>query len=247
MVQIISEIHPQHGGNIAVAAEMIRESALGGADFVKFQWYDDGMTVFGKEYGDLELSIDDVRKLIGIAEHYDVEPLFTLFDAGSFAGARELGLTKIKIASRTVTQYPELCREMIDYADEAFVSLGFWDGPGFPFGSDPKVHYFFCIAKYPTYPDDMRDIPKRYERGAIEGFSDHSLGIDAALLACARGAYYVEKHFSLDKTNQRDKQLAHACSMGPGELRELSHYGRRLWTQQDFLSSRARSVSDESS
>ena len=30
MLQIISEIHPQHGGNLAVASEMIRQSAING-------------------------------------------------------------------------------------------------------------------------------------------------------------------------------------------------------------------------
>jgi sialic acid synthase SpsE len=71
--------------------------------------------------------------------------------------------------------------------------------------------------KYPTYPAAMKNVPMAYERRGIEGFSDHSLGIDAALLACARSAYYVEKHFSLDKTNQQDRQLAHVCSIGPDE------------------------------
>jgi len=235
MVKIISEIHPQHGGDIAVASEMIRQSALNGADIVKFQWYDDGQMVFGREYGDLELSMDDVIHLIKIAEHYDVEPLFTIFDEGSFAGARELGLKQIKIASRTVTQFPDLCSRMIDYADEVYVSLGFWEGEELPFGTSDKLHYFFCIAEYPTYPTSMKGLPTTYERGGIEGFSDHSLGIDAALLACARSALYVEKHFSLDKTNQQERQLAHVCSMGPEELRELSHFGKRLWRMQDVL------------
>ena len=235
MVSIISEIHPQHGGNIAVASEMVRQSALNGADIVKFQWYADGLATLGKPYSDLELSFDDCKHLVKVAEHYNVEPLFSIFDEGAFEGIKKLGQKKIKIASRTVTQFPDLCKRMIDYADEVYISLGAWAHQELPFGSDRKIHYFFCIAKYPTYHFDMKNIPEKYERGGIEGFSDHSFGIDAGLLACARGAYYIEKHFSLDKTNQKDRQLAHACSMGPEELYELSHYGKRLYKLQEFL------------
>ena len=235
MVKIISEIHPQHGGNIAVACEMIRQSALNGADMVKFQYYADGQEVFGKPYSDLELSFEDCQHLIKVAEYYDIEPLFSIFDEGSFEDAKKLGLKKIKIASRTVTQYPDLCKRMIDYADEIYIALGFWDKEELPFGTDPKIHYFFCIAKYPTYPEDTVGLPERYELGGIEGYSDHTMGIDAALLACARGAFFVEKHLTLDKTNQKDKQLAHACSMTPEELHDLAHYGKRLWRLQNHL------------
>ena len=42
MVNIISEIHPQHGGDIAVASEMIRQSARPGVDRVGMCWYYDG-------------------------------------------------------------------------------------------------------------------------------------------------------------------------------------------------------------
>jgi sialic acid synthase SpsE len=221
MLKIISEIHPQHGGNMDVASEMIRQSALNGADMVKFQWYEDGKLVFGKEYSDLELSFEDCKHLVQVSEHYGVEPFFSIFDEGSLEGIKRLGLKKIKIASRTVVQFPDLCKRMIDYADEIYVSLGMWDKKEFPFGVDSKIHYFFCIAKYPTYHFDLKDIPSSYERGGIEGYSDHTLGIDACLLAAARGAFYVEKHFTLDKTNQKDKQLAHACSMSGQELYEL--------------------------
>ncbi|MBI28619.1 MAG: N,N'-diacetyllegionaminic acid synthase [Alphaproteobacteria bacterium MarineAlpha5_Bin11] len=228
-MKIISEIHPQHKGNIDIASEMIRESALNGADIVKFQWYDDGYKVLGKDYSDLELSYDDCKHLVKISEHYGVEPLFSIFDEGAFEGNCKLGLKKIKIASRTVKQYPDLCKKIIDYADEVYVSLGMWDKKEFPFGTDSKIHYFFCISKYPTYNYDLKDFPKQYVIGNIEGYSDHTLGIDACLLAASRGAMFIEKHFSLDKTNQQDKQLAHVCSMNPQELSVLSTFGKRLF------------------
>ena len=51
------------------------------------------------------------------------------------------------------------------------------------------------------------------------GYSDHTLGIEAAILATALGAKIIEKHFTLDKnfSDFRDHQL----SADPPEMRDL--------------------------
>ena len=87
---------------------------------------------------------------------------FSIFDEGAFKGNCDLGIKKIKIASRTVNQYPDLCKKIIEYADEVYISLGMWNEDDFPFGTDSKIHYFFCIAKYPTYHFDIKNFPKEY-------------------------------------------------------------------------------------
>ncbi len=233
-MKIISEIHPQHGGNIAVASEMIRQSALNGADMVKFQWYTDGLKLLGKDYSDLELSLDDCKHLMRIAEFNNIELFFSIFDENAFNLNKDLGIKKIKIASRTV-QDTELCKKIIDYADEVYISLGMWDEKNLPFGIDDKIKYFFCIAQYPTYHYEVGKIPKEFNKSSFEGFSDHTLGIDMCMLAASRGAFLIEKHFSLDKTNQKDRQLAHACSMNAEELNELSNFGKRLFKSNKFF------------
>jgi N,N'-diacetyllegionaminate synthase len=52
------------------------------------------------------------------------------------------------------------------------------------------------------------------------GYSDHTLGIEAAILSLAFGARIIEKHFTLDNTKSsfRDHQL----SANPEDLRRLS-------------------------
>jgi sialic acid synthase SpsE len=77
----------------------------------------------------------------------------------------------------------------------------------------------YCVAKYPTAPTDLNF-------GAIDfqqysGFSDHTIGIDASLVAMARGARIIEKHFTLSKEMPGPD---HAGSVEPGELAELKKF-----------------------
>jgi len=84
-----------------------------------------------------------------------------------------------------------------------------------------EIILLHCVSKYPCPPEELRlgtmDMLKtRY--GVTIGFSDHSIGIDAALAAVALGARVVEKHFSLS----RDLWGAdHKVSMTPDEMRQL--------------------------
>jgi sialic acid synthase SpsE len=55
------------------------------------------------------------------------------------------------------------------------------------------------------------------------GFSDHTIGIDAALVAIARGARIIEKHFTLDRNMPGPD---HAGSMEPHELASLCQYAK---------------------
>ena len=50
------------------------------------------------------------------------------------------------------------------------------------------------------------------------GFSDHSLGFDASLIAIGQGARVIEKHFTLNK-NQRGPD--HKSSLNPNQLIEF--------------------------
>jgi sialic acid synthase SpsE len=68
-------------------------------------------------------------------------------------------------------------------------------------------------------PKDFRDTP-------YAGYSDHALGISAALLAISRGARIVEKHFTLDKSDTTIRD--HALSATPEEFRLLVNLGREL-------------------
>ena len=59
-------------------------------------------------------------------------------------------------------------------------------------------------------------LSERY--GLPIGFSDHSPGIDASLVAVGKGAKAIEKHFTLNKGQEG---LDHKNSLSPSDLKEL--------------------------
>jgi N,N'-diacetyllegionaminate synthase len=89
-------------------------------------------------------------------------------------------------------------------------------------GFDRQLALLHCVSSYPTPPQQanlaaIRTLADRF--GDTVGYSDHTLGIEAAVGAVAVGARIVEKHFTLDKEQSdfRDHQL----SADPPELAEL--------------------------
>jgi len=58
------------------------------------------------------------------------------------------------------------------------------------------------------------------------GYSDHSVGIEIALTAIARGAGIVEKHFTLDKSDTTIRD--HSLSATPDEFRLMVNLGRNI-------------------
>ena len=84
-----------------------------------------------------------------------------------------------------------------------------------------EVAILHCVSNYPTKIKEinlncMQSIKKEF--GVPVGFSDHTFGISASILAVALGAELIEKHFTLDKTLDGPD---HALSTNPEELKDL--------------------------
>jgi N-acetylneuraminate synthase/N,N'-diacetyllegionaminate synthase len=84
-----------------------------------------------------------------------------------------------------------------------------------------RLALLHCVTAYPT-PDGqagLRAIATLSAYGITPGYSDHTLGVDAAVLSVALGARILEKHFTLDKTREtfRDHQL----SADPADMAEM--------------------------
>jgi sialic acid synthase SpsE len=78
-----------------------------------------------------------------------------------------------------------------------------------------------CVSNYPADPalTNLR-VMDTFARafGTPVGLSDHSTGLTVAIAAVARGAAYVEKHFTLDRGLPGPD---HQASLLPDELRAL--------------------------
>ena len=85
----------------------------------------------------------------------------------------------------------------------------------------PKVILLKCTSAYPASTGESNlktiiDLKKTFKCDV--GFSDHTLGIGAALAAIATGASVIEKHFTLSK---KDKGVDTAFSMDVSQLKLL--------------------------
>ena len=235
-LEIIAELHPQHGGDKDVIRKMIKDAKINGAQVAKFQLYDASKLFTSRDWDYLELKKEDVAELIKWCKEEDIEFMASIFDHERLGWCEELGVKRYKIASRTVTEDNDLCKAILNTGKETIVSLGMWKENIKPFGENPKIKYLYCIAKYPTLLEDVTCFPEDFKKEGLFGYSDHTIGIEMSLLAIARGANIIEKHFTLDKTRVRKTEKAHICSMTPEDLKILSTIGSQMFRNREAIS-----------
>ena len=220
-MKIISEIGINHNGDFRKIEELIRQSAIGGADYAKFQLYD-SIRVFGDESRKKnEFTLPQVRQMKDMCDVHGIEFFASVFDEEKIDWCEMLGVNLYKIASRTVIKEPELCEKIIDTGKPVYVSLGMWENHWLPFNKK-NVKYFNCISKYPT---SFLDFEKFHYDSSIVGLSDHSYGPAYALYNIAHGAQVVEKHFTLNKGMEGND---HIGSMDLAELKIIKEYGQQF-------------------
>jgi sialic acid synthase SpsE len=229
---IIAEIGINHNGSIHLAHELIRQAKIAGADIAKFQFYDPDK-IFGPEGSfpnalalaqalTVQFGFDDARQLQTWCDQEGIEFMASVFDLERFGWMQSLGVRRHKIASRAA-QDRELCDRILATGLETFVSLGFWTGEGVPY-AQPNARYMHCVPKYPCPYEDL-NLPRSFDGSRYQGFSDHTIGIEASLVAVGRGAGIIEKHFTLNKGLAGPD---HICSATPEEMAELSRLARLM-------------------
>lgn len=220
----IAEIGLNYNGNIHLAFEMMRQVKAAGADIAKFQlgWRD--------KPGEINcLNEEDLQSLFDYAKAIDIEIMFSIFHREALSLIRKFDVKRYKVASRTTKDDPDLIIDMLGDEKETIISLGMSMNEvpdGLP--DDDNIKYLWCKSKYPTMPWDISDMPEnfRYSVPKYDGFSDHTLGIEAALIAIARGATIIEKHVTLDKTDNTIRD--HVVSCTPDEFAIMVKLGKAM-------------------
>lgn len=239
-VLIIAEVGNNHEGSVALAEEMIGLAAEAGADAVKFQTFrtEHYVSPENKVRFDMlksfELGFEGFERLKKVASMSGVVFLSTPFDLES-AQFLDTLVPAFKIASGDNTFYP-LLETVARFAKPVLLSCGlaglvelrfakdlierFWAG----LGAAPGLAALHCVTSYPVPSPEANLGAIRTLREELKcevGYSDHTLGIEAAVLSVACGARIVEKHFTLDKnlSEFRDHQL----SADPKDLKRLVH------------------------
>ena len=153
--------------------------------------------------------------------------MFSIISESAFELIQEFDLKEYKIASRTIRDNMALAKRIVNEKKTTYVSLGLWDQAEFPFDGAENVRYLWCKFEYPAHPWSLVDLPKDFRKEGFHGYSDHSVGIEIPLLAITRGATIIEKHFTLDKSDNTIRD--HALSANPEEFRHLVQLGKSMY------------------
>lgn len=218
---IVSEISPQFGNDLDVAEQMILESKMAGANAAKLQLYPAEM--FSPEPVDpyvksRELSFDDFKRLKEYGDKVGLPVFATAFDDERLGWCLELDQAYYKVAARQHKENPDLVDKITSMGKMVFVSIPH-DYDASTVDVREGCIYLYCIVQYPTLLEDV-SIPTFHDT-IFDGISDHSLGIAGPLIAAARGARYLEKHYTINYAWQRSNEKAHLGAMTMEDLRAI--------------------------
>lgn len=236
---VIAEIGINHEGSADQCARMIEAAAHAGADSVKLQIIDakenyapgtESYALFSGAW----LEPSAVAELFVLARRLGVEPFATVGDAATLAWVNKLNPAAHKISSGLLTHHPMIAaaartgKPLIistgmsetSEIDAALVVASKAGANG--------VSLLHCTSIYPAPLNGLHlaAIPALSKRtGLPVGFSDHSLGEEAAPLSVAFGAVIVEKHFTLDT---KRPSYDHGISLDPAGFSRMAAAIRRV-------------------
>lgn len=227
---IIAEIGQNWCGNEDLAKILIELAKTGGADLAKFQLYD-SRKLYGEE-GHSELSFEQAKMFFEYGKKLGIEVFFSVFDVERVKWCEEIGVKRYKISceSYKLVEWnrdlqrlliPDFIMGVLGTGKEVFISTEDSLHTGI------KAKSLYCIPHYPTVPKDIHFTDGMFEdenggeyRKNHDGFSDHTIGLDASKVALARGARIIEKHFCINHLTGVDA----AWSMNTEELKELVRF-----------------------
>lgn len=214
----VAEIGSNHKGIPALAFEMIREAALAGANIAKFQLgHPMGEGVQAMRHWPTE----HADQLAEWCDYWGVEFMASIWNERALLQAQRLGMSSFKVAHQMV-ENKELTEAVLACGLPTYISglpVSAWAGY-------PNARAIYCQPYYPTYPNQVR-LPNGFgEKAEYHGYSSHVPGIVDALMAIGRGALYIEKHMTLDKTEEsiRDNHFA----LMPDEFSEMVLLGKQM-------------------
>lgn len=186
---------------------------------------------FAETYGEhrqvLELSDEEHFEIYKHAKSHNLDFIETLCARGCLSLLQFFTPDYLKVASRDLTNLP-LLSAMAETEIPMIISTGMAGKKELDDALETIGRYhndvviMHCVSEYPTHPGhvNFNTIPyllENYSDYEI-GFSDHTIGITAPLVASALGATFIEKHITLDR---RMKGSDQAGSLGPDGVNRM--------------------------
>lgn len=230
-MKIIAELGTNTGGDLTRALAMVDAAAECGCDGVKVQAYETGdflpeghpdWDMFESNrltWGQIEAIHD---KTVG---EYDL--LFgatptSLDGVERLARLNSIGVDFLKNGSDYLLRH-DMIDAMVATGIETWVSTGMADEDEI-IDVAPGVKFMACTSVYPC-PDEEANVRRIVDDVLFaNGYSDHTTGTVAAVMACTLGAEMFEKHFTLDRSLPGPD---HHFSADPSEMAALVRDVRR--------------------
>ena len=186
---------------------------------------------FGRTYGEhraaLELSDEDHFEVYKYAKSLGLEFVETLCAKGCLSLLKLFTPDYLKVASRDLTNLP-LLAAMAETKLPIILSTGMAGKKELDDALDVITRYhnnisiLHCVSQYPTEPNNLNlntilYLKEHYSQYHI-GFSDHTIGISAPVVAVGMGAEIIEKHITIDR---RMKGTDQAGSLGPDGVNRM--------------------------
>ena len=233
---LIAEIGNNHEGNFNTAVKLIVSAKKSGADAVKFQTFITEKFINPQEkkrYKKLkkfELSFEQFEKLSVIAKKNKLKFISTPFDLVSAEFLSKI-VDVFKIASGD-NNYFNLIDKVIKYNKPVLISLGLSDNKSVKKlythlkkikNNLSNLAFLHCKSQYPVPDEDanLKSIIYLKKNFNLEiGYSDHTSGIFAPIIANHLGCKLIEKHFTLD--NNFSSFRDHKVALNPKNMKNLS-------------------------
>jgi len=227
-VFIIAELSANHGGKIEIAKETIKAAKEAGANAIKLQTYTadtltlncdkedfiiKGGTLWDDKklydlYKEAYLPWEWHEELFTYARKIDIDIFSSPFDKTAIDFLEQFNPNAYKIASFEITDY-ELIRYAASKGRPIIISTGIATEEEIEDAvnickneNNHEIVLLKCTSAYPAPLEDanlcmIENLAKRYN--VLSGFSDHTLGTTAPIVATTLGAKVIEKHFILDR------------------------------------------------
>jgi N,N'-diacetyllegionaminate synthase len=221
---VIAEVGVNHNGNFKLLSKIIEETSKTDVDFIKFQAFIADQTTIknspkAKYQNKVKMSQYDMLKKYELkSKHFDIiykkcsennlKPLFSVFDIESLNNLKKYKIKNIKIPSGEITNLP-LIKKVGKMKINVFLSTGMstikeikkalltLTNNGTP---RKKIYLFHCHSDYPSKIDDLNLLNILTFKKTFNckiGFSDHTIGELASIVAVSIGAEVIEKHITL--------------------------------------------------
>ncbi len=244
---IIAEAGVNHNGNTELALRLVKEAAACGVDCIKFQTFKAEQAVTKSSpkakyqlgttdktesqlemLKKVELTREDHVEVKKYAEEMGLIFLSTPSNFEDIDFLESINVPAYKVASCQIIEIPFL-RKIAKTGKPIILSTGMATLAEvdsairtiYNKGND-KVILMQCTTNYPSRIEDANlRVLKTFQStfDILVGYSDHTIGEEAAIASVALGAVVIEKHFTIDKHLPGPD---HSSSMTPEELKALA-------------------------